>query len=97
MRASLKARLERLEQVATKHESPLMIIITSYAAAGGGSLGLLIGAELDGEFIKRDLESETEELFWDRVRNEHCQSGQSFVVVGERRVSNVASKTPDNA
>ena len=97
MRASLKARLERLEQVATKRESPLVVIVTSYAAAEGGNLGLLTGVEIDGEFIKRDLELETEELFFDRVRNEHCQSGRSLIVVSERRVSNVASKTPDNA
>ena len=97
MRGNLKTRLERLEQVATKRESPLVIILTSYAAAEGGNLGLLIGAEIDGEFIKRNLESETEELFFDRVRNEHCQSGRRFIVVSEQRVSNVASKTPDNA
>lgn len=87
MRGNLKARLERLEQVATKRESPLILFVTSYAAAEGGNLGLLTGVEIDGDFIKRDLESETEELFFDRVRNEHCQSGRSFIVVGERRVS----------
>ncbi len=97
MRGNLKARLERLEQVATKRESPLMLILRCFDGMEGGNLGLLTGVEIAGEFIKRDLESETEEQFFDRVRNEHCQSGRSFIVVGERRVSNVASKTPDNA
>ena len=96
MRANLKARLERLEQVATERESPLVLIVRSFAGSDENGLGLLTGVEIDGEFIKRDLESETEELFFDRVRNEHCQRGRSLIVVGERRVSNVASNTPDN-
>ena len=97
MRANLKARLERLEQASEKRESPLMIILKSFEGMEDGKLGLLTGVEIEGEFIERDVESETEELFFDRVRNEHCQSDRSFIVVGERRVSNVASKTPDNA
>ncbi len=96
MRANLKARLERLEQASEKRESPLMIILKSFEGMEDGKLGLLTGVAIDGELIERNLESETEELFFDRVRNEHCQSGRSFIVVGERRVSNVASNTPDN-